>query len=79
MEQEQNGKHTKRDSETFLILGGFVDMLAIPVTIGTIWEPNFHAQVVNAIAGITLLLIGTSMLAWGFVLRARHKRESGSN
>lgn len=71
MEPEKTD-HTKRDAETFLILGGFVVMLGLPVMLGTFWEPNYHAKVVNALAGISLLLIGGAMFAWGIKLRARH-------
>lgn len=70
--------HTQRDAETFLILGGFVILLGLPVTLGTLWESNFHAQVVNAVAGLVLLGIGGAMFAWGLMLRARHKAETST-
>ncbi|HRK35253.1 MAG TPA: hypothetical protein PLJ47_11720 [Candidatus Hydrogenedentes bacterium] len=63
--------HTKRDSETFLMLGGFLAILATIVLIATIVQDPGHARVVNGVAGIVLFLIGAGMFLWGYRLRGR--------
>jgi len=58
--------HTKRDSETMMVLGAFMTILSIPVLIGTIWAGSSIAKVVNAAAGLILGVIGVL-----FFLRGR--------
>lgn len=66
--------HTKRDSESFLILGGFLSILATLVLIATLFESQGHSRIVNLAAGLTLMAIGLGMAARGYVLRHRGKR-----
>jgi hypothetical protein len=74
MSQEPND-HAARDAETFLIIGGFVLLLAIPVGLGHFWEwHSRHAQIVNLIATAALFAIGGGMVWWGLILRKRLKR-----
>ncbi|MDZ4858171.1 MAG: hypothetical protein SGI88_04250 [Candidatus Hydrogenedentes bacterium] len=63
--------HTQRDSETFLMLGGFLAILAIIVLIATVVQDPGHARVVNGVAGLVLFLIGAGMFLWGLKLRGR--------
>ncbi|NUM54961.1 MAG: hypothetical protein HUU46_15040 [Candidatus Hydrogenedentes bacterium] len=74
MEPEQVD-HTKRDAETFLIIGGFVLLLAIPVGLGHFWEwHSRHAQIVNLFATAALFVVGAGMVWRGFALLKRVKR-----
>jgi putative Mn2+ efflux pump MntP len=57
--------HTRRDAATLKVLGTFITALAIPVLIGTIWATNFHAVVVNMLAGLILLGIGVAFIVRG--------------
>lgn len=72
-DQDQPTDHTRRDSDTFFILGGFITLLALPVLAGLFWEESAHARVVNVGAGLVLLLIGLFMVFRGFALRNRLK------
>jgi len=63
MSPEEQAKHRTRDSETLTILGAFVTVLAIAVIIGTFFAERPHAMVVNAIAGVVLLIAG-GVLVW---------------
>jgi len=63
--------HTQRDSETFLMLGGFLAILATIVLIATVVQDPGHARVVNGVAGAVLFLIGAGMFLWGMNLRRR--------
>ena len=65
MSEKQND-HSKRDSETLFLLGIFIVVLAVPVLIGTAFADTGRAMVVNAVAGVVLLITGV-----GFILRAR--------
>ena len=63
----QDGQdHTRRDSETQIVLGAFVSVIALPVLVGTFWAETPHARIVNIVAGLVLLGIGLGMVAWGF-------------
>lgn len=74
MEPEQTD-HTRRDAETFLILGGFIVLLAIPVGLGHFWEwHSRHAQVVNLFATAALFIVGAGMVWRGLALLKRAKR-----
>ncbi|MBM3290337.1 MAG: hypothetical protein FJY92_09315 [Candidatus Hydrogenedentes bacterium] len=67
--------HAERDAETFLIIGGFVLLLAIPVGLGHFWEWHSpHAQIVNLFATAALFAVGGGMVWRGLVLRKRLKR-----
>ena len=63
--------HTKRDSETFLMLGGFLDILAAIVMLATVVQDPGHARIVKGVAGLVLFLIGAAMFVWGLTLRRR--------
>ncbi|GMU91530.1 MAG: hypothetical protein AMXMBFR4_05880 [Candidatus Hydrogenedentota bacterium] len=68
--------HTKRDSETFMIIGGFIVALAVPVGLGHFWEwESAHAQTVNLIATVALAVIGGGMVWFGFKLRKRSRNK----
>ena len=62
-----------RDVDTFLIIGAFVVLLSLPVAVGILWEPDFHARVVTIFAATALFLIGGGMVVRSFVLRKRLK------
>ncbi len=71
MDTAPKNDHTERDSATFLILGIFIFLLGIPVTVGVLWEGDMHARVITAISGAALFTVGLGMLARGVVLRRR--------
>jgi hypothetical protein len=58
-------EHAKRDSESFLLLGSFLFLLAFIVLLATIPQESGHARVISG--------IGLSMASWGWVLRRRGK------
>ena len=64
-------EHTKRDAESLWALGTFLVILSIPVFIGTFFEDEVFAQVVNVIAGLAILTIGALMI-WRGVWTRRH-------
>jgi len=66
---DNQDRHSKRDSESLLMLGGFLVLLSLPVLVGTAFAETSRAMIVNAVAGLTLLAIGA-----GFVLRSRKLR-----
>lgn len=61
--------HTKRDSESLLVLGGFLSALSLPVLAGTAFADTTRAMVINAIAGLVLLAIGAAFMWRGRSLR----------
>lgn len=63
--------HTKRDSESFLILGAFLAFLAVLVLLAAVFQAPGHARVVNFGAGFVLLAIGLAKVLWGLALRKR--------
>jgi len=63
--------HTRRDAETFWVLGLFLVILSVAVLIGTFYAERFHAMVVNVIAGLILLATGIAMV-WRGVSLSRH-------
>ena len=65
--------HTRRDAETFWILGAFLIVLSIAVLIGTFYAVRPHAMIVNVIAGLVLLATGAGMVLRGWYLRRRMK------
>ena len=64
-------EHTKRDAESLWAIGTFLVILSIPVFIGTFFEDDRFAQVVNLIAGAVILAIGALMI-WRGVWTRRH-------
>jgi hypothetical protein len=70
---DQHGKHTRRDAETMLLLGGFMCILALPVIGATPWAGHGFAQVVNALSGIALLLLGGAFIWRGRTLLQRSR------
>ena len=75
MSSENN--HQKRDAETNVALGAFIAMLSVAVLAGTYFARTSHAQIVNAIAGFVLLLVGIGFLVTG--IRAYGKPESSGS
>ena len=65
------GEHTKRDAESILAIGIFLDVLAVPVFIGTFFEDDSFAQVVNVLAGLAIFTIGSLMIWRGVRTRRR--------
>lgn len=63
--------HTHRDSETLLMLGGFLDILSCIVLVAAAFQDPGHARVVNAGAGLVLFCIGAAMFFVGWKLRGR--------
>jgi ABC-type nickel/cobalt efflux system permease component RcnA len=70
-EKSPGHEHTKRDAESLWALGAFLVILSIPVFIGTFFEDETFAQVVNVIAGLAILMIGVLMI-WRGVWTRRH-------
>ncbi len=64
-EQEKNGEHVRRDTETLMALGIFMTVMSLPVIVATIWAGPPFDKVVNFIAGLTLLTIGGGMMYKG--------------
>jgi len=63
----------KRDGETYMAVGLFVVALAVPVLIATFWATRGHAAVVNVIAGLILLGVGSGAVFYGRKLFKRSK------
>lgn len=70
-EKPMGHEHTKRDAESLWAIGIFLVVLSVPVLIGTFFEVERFAQIVNVIAGGTILLIGGLMI-WRGVWTRRH-------
>lgn len=70
-EQKRYQKH--RDSESFLLLGTVMSLLAIIVLLATIPQESGPARVINFCSGLVLLGIGGGMAWWGWVLRRRNR------
>lgn len=66
-----HSRHTRRDAETLMLLGGFLMFLAVPVMIGSFWADEAFATVVNLVAGLVLGGIGAGMF-----LRGRWHRKT---
>jgi apolipoprotein N-acyltransferase len=64
-------EHTRRDSETQMLLGGFIFVLGLPVLIGTWWAETTAARVVNVAAALALLAIGAGFFLYGRSLLKR--------
>jgi len=73
MSEPEQTDHTARDIETFFIIGGFTIAIGLPVALGVLWEPQFHARVVTLVAAAALFIIGGGMVWRGFQLRKRLK------
>lgn len=61
-----SNRFAKRDSETQMMLGGFVTLISIPVLIGTFWAGTTRAAVVNVAAGAVLFVIGLGIAIYGW-------------
>ncbi len=70
-EKPAGQEHTKRDAESLWALGIFLVVLSIPVFIGTFFEEERFAQVVNVLAGLAILVIG-ALFIWRGVWTRRH-------
>ena len=70
-EKPASHEHTKRDAESLWALGIFLVVLSIPVLIGTFFEDDAFAQMVNVLAGVAILVIGALMI-WRGVWTRRH-------
>lgn len=64
-EQQNNDHHTKRDGETLVMLGIFLDALAVPVTIGTFYAVRTPQNWVCLVSGLVLLAIGIGFIVHG--------------
>jgi hypothetical protein len=64
-------EHTKRDAESLWALGIFLVVLSVPVLIGTFFEDEAFAQIVNVLSGLAILTIGALMI-WRGVWTRRH-------
>lgn len=65
--------HRQRDCVTLLVIGSFFAFFSILVLLGTFWEDRVHAIIVNVVAGLVLLTIGSGMAAYGYHLGHRKK------
>jgi len=54
--------HTRRDAETFVVLGIFLVVLAVCVLAGTFFAEVLRNMIINVIAGLILLAIGSGMI-----------------
>lgn len=70
MSEEQRGEHRQRDSESLLIMGAFLIVLAVLVLFGVTVEEGMPA-LVSAVAGIVLLGIGLGAVFLGLRFRKR--------
>jgi undecaprenyl pyrophosphate phosphatase UppP len=70
-ERPAGHEHTKRDAESLWALGIFLVVLSIPVFIGTFFEDDFFAQLVNVLSGLAIFVIGALMI-WRGVWTRRH-------
>ena len=61
--------HSRRDAETFLVLGAFMTLLALVVLAGIFFEPEAHAMIVNAVAGLVLLAVGVGFCVRGLQIK----------
>jgi hypothetical protein len=57
-EQDSGSRHTQRDAETLMLLGGFLMVISIPVMIGTIWGGHAAAMIINFLSGAIICAIG---------------------
>lgn len=67
---DDNDRHATRDSESLMMLGGFMTLLSLPVLAGTMYAETTRAMVVNVVAGLVLLAIGV-----GFFMRGWSRRK----
>lgn len=58
----QHSRHTQRDREVLTALGLFLVVLSVPVLIGTFFEEGLVPSIVNVVAGLIILGIGTAMI-----------------
>lgn len=65
--------HTKRDAETFTILGGFLTYLSAVVLFAAYIEAPGKAKIVNFGASMVLMAIGVAMVFRGRFLRKRSR------
>ncbi len=69
--QEGQPGPTKRDAETLLLLGTFLVFFALATLLGGFWPMNYRARIINTIAGLILLGIGSGALLWAKSIYAR--------
>ncbi len=70
-ERPAGHEHTKRDAESLWALGIFLVVLSIPVFIGTFFEHDSFAQIVNVCSGLAIFIIGALMI-WRGIWTGRH-------
>jgi len=70
-EKPTGHEHTQRDAESLWALGIFLVVLSIPVFIGTFFEDDSFAQLVNVLSGLAILVIGALMIWRGVRTRRR--------
>ena len=68
---EKRAALTKRDVETFTILGGFLTYMAVVVVFAACIQAPGHSRAVNFGASLILLAIGVGMIVRGRVLKKR--------
>ncbi len=71
MSEEHKDLHTKRDAETFLVLGLFLVVLGLPVILGTLWADTPIQKVVSVAGGFILSGIGAGFMYYGKLLLKR--------
>ena len=71
MPDDRRQEHTRRDSESLVIIGSFFSLLAILVLIGTAWEEKGVGMGVAIAAGAILLLVGLAAVFIGLRLKKR--------
>ena len=64
-------EHTKRESESLTIVGGFLIYLSVIVLIAAFMQAPGHARWVNLGASLVLMCIGLGMVFGGRRLRRR--------
>ncbi len=68
---QNKAEMVRRDAESFTLLGGFLDVLALIVLLATVFQEPGPPRVVNFCADMVLFLIGLAMLLRGVALRRR--------
>lgn len=64
-EQERQDGLTRRDGETLILLGVFLDALSIPVMIGAFFAERSPQNWVCLVSGVVLLAIGIAFVLHG--------------
>lgn len=74
--QEGQPGPTKRDGETLMLLGTFLVFFAVATLLGGFWPMNYRQRIVNTVAGLILLGIGSGALLWAKSIYTR-VRQAG--